>query len=366
MKKKEFLLGFFAMAMALVLSASFVSCGDDDDDKKTENNDGDPGNHGDDDSDDDGNGGQYLDASISWGASVATIKRYMSGYELLYEGDDELIYRGTGTANFYDYYFDGGLVFSEVDLVMDSISKQTIADKLISAGYTLVNQVDTTDYYLSSDKATATAISTSKYYGVYEVCNYDYDWLMEEDVSDTTATATWKDPYITWGASKTAVKNYMSGYEMIDEDYKFIGYEGKDDEDSYWYFFDSAKLVESDVDIPQEITTLSDLYTKLTNDGYEYLGVKPDTVFHFISADQSTYIFLVAMDYYGMNEIAYVDYSSLSSSRSMSGQTAGPAKLNYADFKREKKLATPKAAKAVKGSKASFNLKKAVLRKAMR
>lgn len=366
MKKKNFLLGFFAMAMALVLSASFVSCGDDDDDdKKTENNGGNNGgDNGGVKDDDDDNGGQYLDASISWGASVATIKQYMSGYELLREGDDELIYRGTGTANFYDYYFDGGLVFSEVDLVMDSISKSVIVNKLTSAGYTLVNQTDTTDYYLSSDKVTATSISTSKYYGVYEVRNYDYDWLMEED--EPGNVATWKDPYIVWGASKTAVKNYMSGYEMIGEDDEIIGYEGKDDEDSYWYFFDSAKLVESDVDIPQEITTLSDLYTKLTNDGYQYLGVQPDTVFHFISADQATYIFLVANNYYGINEIAYCDYASLSSSRSMSGQAAGTTMLNYADFKHDKKRVAPKAAKSVKGSKTFFNLKKATLRKALR
>ena len=356
MEKKNFM-WYMAVMMALVLSASLVACGDDDDDKKKSDDVAIPSN-------DASQGDEpttpgtpsYLDASINWGANMQTIKGYMRGYELLNEGDDYLIYGGNGISSLYFYDFENNkLVTSEVDLNMEVVSFAGVQNKLATAGYTLVEKRDTAAYYISADQATFTAVYESQYYSLIEVINIDYEWMMSEPEPEPEPEQVyWREPYLNWGATKTAVKNYMSSYEMVGETDNIVAYYGKDTEYAYWYFFESAKLVESEVDIAQEDVTYSYLKNKLVGDGYESLGTKPDSVAHYYSQAKGTYVFLVTSKYYGDYELQYCDYAWLASSRAY-GRNADQM-LNYADFKKEKQLA-PKMYQSMV-AKAKLNLKK--------
>mgnify|MGYP006916044038 CR=1 FL=1 len=338
MKKTSYLWSLAAMCFAVTLSAGFASCGDDDDDPEptptpVEPVDPTPQPVS-----------SYLEPYQTWGATKATVKNYMKDYELLSESDTQVAYYGKDIIDYYFYGFENAaLVFSEIDYDYNQIAKSALESKLTKAGYEKLGTKDSTDYYLSADEKTYVWLSTSDYYEEFELIYIDYEWWNSHE-PDPTPTANWKDPYIVWGASKAAVKNYMSDYTMYGETDGIIAYYGKDDEDSYWYFFDSAKLVQSEVDVPLDVTTLNDLYTKLTADGYQYLGAQPDTVNHFVSTDQATYIFLVTNSYYGVYEVAYCDYAALDS-RSMTNQTAAPAQLNWADFKKDKQQIAAKKAR---------------------
>lgn len=119
--------------------------------------------------------------------------------------------------------------------------------------------------------------------------------------------SSYLEPYQTWGATKATVKSYMKDYELLGESDTELGYYGKDIVTYYFYGFDNAALVFSEIDYDYNQIAKSALESKLTKAGYEKVGTK-DTTDYYLSADEKTYVWLSTSDYYEEFQLIYIDY----------------------------------------------------------
>ena len=319
MKKLNYLWGIAFFAAFATMNFTFVSCDGDEEDVLPNNNSDNTNSDKDTTNTNTPTTQGYLDPFITWGANKSQVSRYMNGYELGYESDYELVYAGKGIEEAYYYYFDNSeLCISEVDIPKENISKNALANKLVSDGYEFIQSSDTTDYYISADFSTVAELTTSNFWGVYELVYLDYEWLISDDNDDNNddngdddnSKVDYLDPFITWGASKSQVKRYMSSYELGYESDYMLAYAGKGIEEAYYYWFDNSELCISEIDIPLDNANKNALANKLVYDGYEFIQ-SSDTTDYYISADFSTVVELSTSRFWNVYELVYLDYEWL-------------------------------------------------------
>lgn len=97
-------------------------------------------------------------------------------------------------------------------------------------------------------------------------------WGCSDDSEDSQEKIPSSMVCTEWGASMSAVMDYMSDYEMYSMEDDFICYNGKNDIKTISYQFDEGILQASLVLIPEENMSLEDL--EYTFRKYEYLGEK--------------------------------------------------------------------------------------------
>lgn len=125
----------------------------------------------------------FKSPSTQWGASVSTVKSYMSGYKLTsdikqYEdGRYGMFYAGKDSEDSYAYYFQnrtGDLL--ECDVIFDN-STVSIADlrKIVEEqNYQIITESDNMILYSSQDFQTLVIIGSSDSYNLVLYMSYDY------------------------------------------------------------------------------------------------------------------------------------------------------------------------------------------------
>lgn len=322
MKKTSYLWSLVAMCFAVTLSAGFASCGDDDDDPEptptpVEPVDPTPQPVS-----------SYLEPYQTWGATKATVKNYMKGYEVSEEDEDYIVFDGKNLEEMYYYEFDNSeLVMSEVDFDIENMKKETLAAKLSAAKYELLLSSDTVEYYVSEDQKTLAGLMTSNYYEVVSLAYFDYEWMMNDNPGTGgggTVGILFDAPYTQWGASMSAVKSNRTskGYKLVDEDEESQMYAGKDQEYCSFYLFDEAQALEqAQVLILESVANETTVANYLTqNWGYSYDGSNQGYTY-YMPASGSTFAVTMTEVLAEQNFVIVVFFDMPSSSRSMTDVT---------------------------------------------
>lgn len=125
-----------------------------------------------------------------------------------------------------------------------------------------------------------------------------------------TQTIIYREPYITWGASKSQVKSYMSDYTIYREENDALAYTGKYKEALIVYSFQDGKLNQAAVVVSSDNTTLEALDAQLKKNSYSYVGIS-DGAYFYLSADEKTG---VAVSYDSEAKAYYIYYFEVSGS----------------------------------------------------
>lgn len=120
-----------------------------------------------------------------------------------------------------------------------------------------------------------------------------------------------KEPCIDWGASKSIVKSYMSGYEIYEENATGITYTGIAPVSLYLYDFENSKLSGSGVSVMERLVDSAKIGIYLAE---RYILIKTDEAnysLYFISPDEQTLVLcqLTAISDQIFYILAYVPYS---------------------------------------------------------
>lgn len=102
----------------------------------------------------------------------------------------------------------------------------------------------------------------------------------------------YREPYISWGGTIAAAKDYMSGYELVEESKNYLIYNSKYKELFTSYQFDSGLLYNSTVTLNKNLSNIDDLKKQLQKVGYQSLGTISTDMSCFISNDHNTKVFI--------------------------------------------------------------------------
>lgn len=335
MKRLSYQYSILAAMWAILLSFSITSCDlfgkDDDDDKEKTHSALVPDEERKDEPVDNT---LYRIPCLQWGASKSTVKNFMNGYTLLSGETENLIaFDGKYKEAFTAYLFrDGKLVGSDVCFDKEVIaSRSTLENKLQNDKYQFVDYLtDGSPLYLSSDEKTVVIIGDDTDYDTWDVYYYDYDYIMDSGGDDTGTL--YRNPYITWGANMTSVRNYMSGYELFYETETILGYEGvyKEDFTAYYFSSDTKKLYSSYVCIAWTSVAKSTIQNKIVADGYEYVNTTSDGALLYLSSNGKTVVVIEEDSEYQTYDVFYYDYNYIVGSDSrrqgelLAGETVLP------------------------------------------
>lgn len=121
------------------------------------------------------------------------------------------------------------------------------------------------------------------------------------------ANIIYREPHTEWGATMQETKNYMSGYELLQETTSQLAYAGKDKETLIVYMYDGGNLVTAGVFIEPSKTTLSEIGNQLINNYYVSLGEK-ENVSLYVSSDGKTLVSVQLDSDMGVYVVQYYDY----------------------------------------------------------
>ena len=233
MKKSSFL---WSLAVVTALSFGFVSCGDDDDDNKKSNTitNTDNGNKQDNDSTktDSTKTAIYRTPLLTWGATKANVKAYMTGYTLQEEEEDCLWYEGKDKETDQLYFFNeqGALTEADVYVSYDNATATDLTKQIVSEGFAYLGVKDSLTYYINSDTTTVACLINMPYYKEYCVAYW-------QNVREEATASYFELPFLNWGCSRDSVKAAMEarGYELAEE------YPDDADKDYPIYYYGKVK-----------------------------------------------------------------------------------------------------------------------------
>lgn len=126
----------------------------------------------------------------------------------------------------------------------------------------------------------------------------------------------YKEPFLSWGSSPSAIRSFMSSYNISSDKSNMIIYEGRNKELNIAYSFTSSKLSAVGVFVKCSQVTTSEIVGYLC-ERYIPVGEINSKQVGLVSNDKKTAILMsVESSSYGL--VYYIFYSPLSNSRSMS------------------------------------------------
>lgn len=185
---------------------------------------------------------------LNWGGTVTSVKSYMKNYNLYSDiqiGPNDIYwmsYTGTGDVLLYEYQFTSetkGLCRAYVYLNRDNVTLADIENYLKKNGYTYYGKDEDSGVTIYENSSTYVAINSMS----SEQVNFWSIGYLDKNLIQTDDALTFKAPYLQWGATVSAVKSYMSDFEIVsdialDDDGNYsMTYEGKDDAAMYIYDF---------------------------------------------------------------------------------------------------------------------------------
>ncbi len=260
----------------------------------------------------------FEDPCTQWGASKDQVKAYMSGYELYQEKENVLAYIGKYKETMIGYNFTDSqlnratVIIQSKDATLDEIKKQLTEDDYISMA-----EEEEGILYVKMETSTIMLLSYDTDLDCYTLNYYDYHSIVP-------ATAYFEEPFITWGTSRTVVKNTMAerGYELIGEsnsasDGYYLAYDAKCRENYSMYHFDVLKKLESvgilflaqeaSVDDIREFmeTELSYRLIGTNSDGTDFFYATPDMKSCAIvyPAEANSGVELTVIEYLDINQV---------------------------------------------------------------
>ena len=228
----------------------------------------------------------YREPCIEWGATKSRIKSFMSGYTLKSEDSETLMYNGKDKEDAIQYGFkNGGLYIVVVGLRDTKVNLADIKEHL-SQSYELF--VETSDQlsFTSADFSTLIYVEHSS--GVYTIMYMDVTQLFSDDY--------FEEPYVSWGTSRSAVKNEMAkrGYTIMKEsnsatDDYMVAYAGQLMEDCSLYLFgNSQQLYEADVVLEADIASVEDIRSFVESSlSYSFMGTNSNGDAFFYASPNS-------------------------------------------------------------------------------
>ena len=126
---------------------------------------------------------------------------------------------------------------------------------------------------------------------------------------------TYREPCLQWGASKSTVKNFMSGYTMDSDQNNFLIYYGKSPVTFIVYSFKNSSLILSSLVIPIGAVSMNELIAFMAE---RYIYVTQDEAnnyFGFISTDKKTIVYL-QIETINSQLVYFISYAAASSSNS--------------------------------------------------
>jgi len=109
----------------------------------------------------------------------------------------------------------------------------------------------------------------------------------------------YREPLLEWGATKSRVKSYMSGYELYKEEDDALYYNGKNNEMYQCYDFEDSRLNIDMIIVPLASVSSEKMATYLS-ERYLYMGTTTEesvTAYVFYTLDKKTGIVLTAGKY---------------------------------------------------------------------
>lgn len=244
----------------------------------------------------------YREPLTTWNSSASEVKSYMADYNLNIENATQLIYEGKFKEIMTGYLFEDSKLKNAIVAVQSSYaSSSDIEQSLKDNGY----NAEGTDRggrkkFVSDNRTTIVLIDLNTENNVYFIRYYDPDIYNK----------LFAEPYVSWEASRSSVKNIMSsrGYTLeaestkASEDYYLI-YKAKYWEEGSVYYFDASMcLIMSAVVFNESVINKSliekflksDLnYTYyLTNNGYTYYKTKNDNIVVSVY-NKDSYVYVV-------------------------------------------------------------------------
>lgn len=126
-------------------------------------------------------------------------------------------------------------------------------------------------------------------------------------------TIIYREPYTSWGSTKSQVKTYMKNYTLYSEEDDMLTYNGMNLEVFTMYAFDNSKLAMAVVAIETGKTTLAKIEEQLQKNNYVKGGLAQDGTVIYGSSDLRTMVFVETNTEVGAYYIRYYDASLLTS-----------------------------------------------------
>lgn len=126
-------------------------------------------------------------------------------------------------------------------------------------------------------------------------------------------TIIYREPYTSWGSTKSQVKTYMKNYTLYSEEDDMLTYNGMNLEVFTMYAFDNSKLALAVVAIETGKTTLAKIEEQLQKNNYVKGGLAQDGTVIYGSSDLRTMVFVETNTEVGAYYIRYYDASLLTS-----------------------------------------------------
>lgn len=131
---------------------------------------------------------------------------------------------------------------------------------------------------------------------------------------------TYKEPCLQWGASKSTVKSFMSGYTLSSETDQYLFYSGNYPVSIIGYSFKNAALSLSSIIIPLNAVNMDDLIAFMAE---RYVYVTKDEAnkyFGFLSADKKN-IVILQLETLNSQIVYFISYAQYTGSSSAPAQT---------------------------------------------
>ena len=231
------------------------------------------------------------DFYMKWGTSVDDVKTNMKNYRIYDETPEALeggLYRITYAGKNKEYQIgylfnteSGDLAIVNVFWNPVVVTKSEVVDYLKTKGYTLLSSSDDETTLESKDKKTKVSVLINT--GGYILAQF-------------SANVLYRQPYLVWGGSVSAVKSYMSGYKAGNDapetsgNYYLLWYYGKDKEIEIDYYFKTNTGNLQYVNVFFESTIGEDeIQSQFIQDGFSFaLYDEDNNVYYYLSSDEKT------------------------------------------------------------------------------
>ena len=231
------------------------------------------------------------DFYMKWGTSVDDVKTNMKNYriydetpEALESGKYRITYAGKNKEDQIGYLFNtesGDLAIVNVFWNPVVVTKSEVVDYLKTKGYTLMSSSDDETALESKDKKTKVRVFTN---------------TAGDILAQFSANVLFRQPYIVWGGSVSAVKSYMSGYKAGNDapeasgDNYVLWYYGKDKEIEIDYYFKTNTSNLQFVNVFFESSIGEDeIQSEIVNDGFSLaLYDEDNNTYYYLSSDEKT------------------------------------------------------------------------------
>lgn len=238
--------------------------------------------------------GTYTHASSSEDVYVNAIVEPQT-WRLRFQGTSGTAISLSSSENDFEYYssYSSGKIYyskSNVSLTVSGGYTPYIYGRLLKSGENKITITCNGNSYTRNVTASDLKEGKSAVMSIPTASNYmDLGWQKVEQ--NPQPAQLYREPCIEWGATKSRVKSFMSGYTLQTEDDEVLLYKGKYKEQSTLYNFGSNGLDIVMVGIADNQTSLSEIKHHLDQ---SYLFVtEGDDNLGYLSADYSTIIMVL-------------------------------------------------------------------------